>query len=91
MDRDKLLKALTELDFMATDLKLYLDTHPMDENAIEKYNDIAEEANKLRFQYERKYGPLTPSSQSSSKWEWINDPWPWQSKFNFDLDREDRL
>ncbi len=90
MDRDKLLKELTELDFMATDLQLYLDTHPNDMNALEKFNFISNESKKAKAQYEKKYGPLTSSSESFQKWDWVNDPWPWQPKANFNLDMEDK-
>ncbi len=34
MNRDDLLRELTALDFVAVDLNLYLNTHPMDCEAI---------------------------------------------------------
>ena len=88
MDREQLLCELTALDFMAVDLHLYLDTHPHDREALDKYNQIVGKANKLRAEYENEVGPLfSYRSMSDSPWEWIEDPWPWQSSFNFRLSR----
>lgn len=86
MNRDELLKCLTALDFMAVDLALYLDTHPHDDDAINKYNETVDEADKYRLMYEANYGPLCSyRSASRNKWSWINNPWPWTEQFNFEL------
>ena len=86
MDRDELLKCLTAMDFMAVDLALYLNTHPQDEEAVAKYNETITEADKLRQMYETNYGPLCSyRSMSRKKWTWVNNPWPWSEKFNFDF------
>ena len=91
MDRDSILKRLTILDFLAVDLQLYLDSHPNDENAIQKYNSVVDEADGLREQYEKRFGPLF-SFRSYSKrdeFNWTDDPWPWESDFNFDMGGND--
>ena len=28
--------------------------------------------------FEKKYGPLKAGSNNTSKWKWINSPWPWE-------------
>lgn len=90
MDRDTLLNRLTVLDFMAVDLHLFLDTHPKDSEAIEKYNSVIREADAVRCQYEKLYGPLCSfRSMSKSQFHWIDDPWPWQESFNFSLAGEE--
>lgn len=88
MERAKLLNDLTALDFMAVDLHLYLDTHPDDDEAIEKYNEIIREADSVRYEYERAYGPLCGfrSLSSDENFTWIDSPWPWQSSFNYNLE-----
>ena len=40
MDRDELLKKLSELDFIAVDLGLFLNTHPDNKEAIQAYNQL---------------------------------------------------
>lgn len=68
-----LLNRLTVLDFMAVDLHLFLNTHPKDTDAIEKYNSIIKEADSIRCQYENLYGPLCSfRSLSKSQFRWID-------------------
>jgi spore coat protein JB len=91
MNRDEMLKRLTALDFYIIDLHLYLNTHPTDRDAIMKHNEVVKEARELREEYERLYGPLMAfNSTSKCPWQWMENPWPWQYKFNFDLAGDDR-
>jgi spore coat protein JB len=89
MNRDDLLRELTALDFVAVDLNLYLNTHPMDCEAIQEFNRVIHKAGQLRDMYEKAYGPLTANRSSECPWQWFEDPWPWQSCFNFYLPREE--
>lgn len=91
MNREDILNKLTVLDFMAVDLQLFLDTHPDNEKAIEKYNEVIREADSVRCQYEKLYGPLCSfrSMSSAGEFRWINNPWPWSEKFNYSLAGED--
>ena len=87
--REELLQKLTALDFAAVDLHLYLNTHPCDSKAIENYNCIIAEANAVRAHYEEAFGPLCgfrSESRDQNDWQWINEPWPWEQSFNFNLD-----
>ena len=89
MMRDELLKQLTVLDFMAVDLQLYLDTHPQDMEALEKYNQTVMQADALRAKYEDKYGPLFSfRSIGGNKYRWTDNPWPWEKDFNFNMSEE---
>ena len=86
--RDVLLEKLTALDFAATDLHLYLDTHPCDTEAIENYNHVVTEAKKAREEYEKRFGPIyafRSENAEPSVWLWADDPWPWEQPFNFHL------
>lgn len=87
MEREQLLNDLTTLDFMAVDMALYLDTHPNDEDGIAIYNEIIKEANNARALFEEKFGPLCSyrSMSNDKKFEWINNPWPWQECFNYSV------
>ena len=75
-DRQSLLMKLSEYDFAAIDLQLFLDTHPDDKKAIEQYNMAVNAANKLRAEYEKAYGPLasfvTPSRPE--EFTYIHEP-----------------
>lgn len=90
MNRDKMLEELTALDFVAVDLALYLDTHPLDQEALSHYNSVVRQAGMLRNQYERAFGPLDSfRSPSRHPWQWIDNPWPWQMPFNIQLAGEE--
>ncbi|HOJ10076.1 MAG TPA: spore coat protein CotJB [Clostridiales bacterium] len=90
MNKQSLLKKIMELDFVAVDLQLYLNTHPCDKEALCKFNTIVNQAHMLRQEYERLYGPLCSyRSPSRYPWQWINNPWPWNYCFNFRMSREE--
>ena len=87
VSKKELLRQITILDFVATDLGLFLDTHPKDAEAICKYNETVQAAEACRKEYNEHYGPLTGwrCKNPSSCWEWDKNPWPWQVHYNFDL------
>ena len=86
-----MLKKLTALDFYIIDLHLYLNTHPNDKDAIMKYNAVVKEATAMRQEYQEQFGMLMAGTTPSKvPWQWIDNPWPWQYKFNFDLAGEDK-
>lgn len=91
MSRDEMLKKISALDFFIIDIGLYLNTHPDDREAIMKYNAMVKEARALRQDFEEQFGMLSVgSSPSKQPWQWIENPWPWQYKFNFDLSGDDK-
>ena len=75
--REELLTDVSALDFMLTDLNLYLDTHPDDQKALMYYHNIRNQYNMLKQQFTENFGPLTPNSTSPTLWNWIDNPWPW--------------
>lgn len=76
----EILTYIDALCFACVDLNLYLDTHPDDQLALQKFNEYREEKNAYINQYEREYGPLTLNSDSLSSYPWIwnERPWPWE-------------
>lgn len=87
MNRDTLLSKLIALDFMAVDLSLYLNNHSNEKKAIEKYNSVIKEADMIRMEYEKNFGPLCSyrSFVPNNKWIWIDNPWPWEYCFNHNI------
>lgn len=88
MDRDEVLKNLTELDFMSVDLGLYLNTHPTDTAAIAEYNKIIKAADMVREKYESEFGPLCSFrsyARDPQNWTWEKEPWPWDASFNYTI------
>lgn len=89
MNRDELLKKLSELDFIAVDLGLFLNTHPDHSEAIQTYDQVITAADAVRMKYEESYGPLCSFrsyAADTNHWAWMHDPWPWQNDFNISLE-----
>jgi len=77
----KLLRRLQELEFVAVELNLYLDTHPDDTRAIREYNKIHDELRQVGDQYARTCGPhlgFGLSRNHGDTWLWAEEPWPWE-------------
>lgn len=72
------LRKVQEMEFVAIELNLYLDTHPCDEDAIHDYNCAIDILKKYMKDYEDEFGPLLPIRKSTVPWQWIEGPWPWE-------------
>lgn len=80
-NRSDLLARINHASFVVDDVKLYLDTHPCDSNALSLFFEYSKIRNKALKEYAEIYGPLTVDTASASEnnyWNWINEPWPWQ-------------
>lgn len=75
------LNELQALEFVITELGLYLDTHPDDEEAFFVYKQYVDLEKKAREAYARNKDPLfqTDSAKHDS-FAWVRDPWPWHLK-----------
>jgi ribosome biogenesis GTPase len=60
-DRSRLLRRLAAEDFAVYEATLYLDVYPDSTRALAYYRKHSEEAEKLRAEYIRRYGPLSSS------------------------------
>ena len=79
MERNKLLKELSEVEFAFHDTALYLDTHPNDREALAALKNYKQRYNELKKAYEDNCGMLSRFSPNNSDktWTWIANPWPW--------------
>lgn len=79
-ERDTLLRKIQELEFVALELNLYLNTHPDEKDPLEHFNRVSKELRQAINKYEECYGPLFNFGLSpiyGDKWTWKDDPWPW--------------
>lgn len=87
MDKMELLKQISAVEFMKEDLSLYLNTHPMDKEAIKIYNCYVVECKRLLGIYEMNFGMLCENnSVSPYPWQWVTEPWPWDKEANFEFE-----
>ncbi|MGN0531656.1 MAG: spore coat protein CotJB [Eubacterium sp.] len=75
--RNKLLLRLSAANFGMIETRLFLDTHPNDQEAMAMYNKYTDKYSALKKEYESKYGPLTLNGINSD--DWLQDPWPWDN------------
>ena len=75
-----LLLKIQEMEFVAIELQLYLDTHPCDADALNDYNCAVDALRKYMLEYEAAFGAISASGHhgGNGKWDWIDSPWPWE-------------
>ena len=81
MKKNELLNHLNAVSFAVVEAQLYLDTHPEDPDALAYFQKYSQLRNQALKEYATYYGPLTIDTATSSctdRWNWINEPWPWQ-------------
>lgn len=57
--RKDLLMQIGHASFAVDDVKLYLDTHPRDQEALDFFYEYNKKRNQLLKEYAKYYGPLT--------------------------------
>ena len=86
-NRTRLLDKISKHKFVLGDLKLYLDTHENDKQALRMYEKYQKQCEQWIAEYEKTYGPLTAGlTNKTDRWNWIDGPWPWENQYN---ERED--
>ncbi len=74
---DELLRAIAEADFFATDLKLYLDTHPDDTRALEMYREAVKQYKACKAAFEDSFYPLDATAAGKDgEWDWLCGAFP---------------
>ena len=63
------------MGFSAWEVRLYLNTHPHDMNALQLYQQLCQQAPKPN--YACTFVPCT-----GDHWSWVDDPWPWECEAN---------
>ena len=80
-ERERLLRRLSAAQFAAWELNVFLDTHPNNAEAINRYKAYKKTAQELMASYESKYGPLKAQNVTNDVWfDWVNNPWPWEAE-----------
>lgn len=79
-NRNQMLRKIAELDFAITDLHLYLDTHPNNDEIGKKIAEYQAKSNAMRSEFEKFFGPLDNSDKNGNRWAWISNPWPWDTQ-----------
>lgn len=82
-EQSVLFARITQISFVMDDLRLFLDTHPEQCEALAMYAENRKLREELIDTYTAKYGPLKAySAGGSTEWNWTNAPMPWESEAN---------
>lgn len=78
--RRELLEWINIVSFAVDDVKLFLDTHPCNTEALEYFEEFKKQRVQALREYAKCYGPLTidTACTPAERWMWVNEPWPWQ-------------
>lgn len=82
----KTLQEIYTTSFVMDDLRLYLDTHPHDQNAIDAFEKYQKMRDAAIQKHETESGPINSyriekgTGNESNTWQWVNCPWPWEKE-----------
>ena len=78
MPKCQLMEHLQIISFAIDDLRLFIDTHPNCEDAIECINELMTLRHMVLKQYTTKYGPIySYMVDTDNGWDWTSAPLPW--------------
>lgn len=79
-EKENMIHDIGIVSFVAYEMALYLDTHPMDREAMEYFNHYMRMKNQMMRDFAAKYWPLTLSTADtcSKEWKWALSPMPWE-------------
>lgn len=80
MEQETMLHDIGVVDFVAVEMAEYLDTHPLDREAMEYFNHYMRMKNQMMRDYANKFGPLSLSvaDTCAKEWKWALQPMPWE-------------
>ena len=73
---EKLYKIMS-LGFAITDLNLYLDLHPDNQEKLQKFKSLVKQKETLEEEYIKEYGPLKLEQVNGNTFNWVSD-FPWE-------------
>lgn len=82
-DREKMLQKVRMYGFAMLDNGLFLNGHPRDASALAYQKKTKALYDQAVREYESNFGPLRMEhADDMTKWNWIEDPWPWEGVDN---------
>ena len=77
-NQNSLLKEVQMATFSLIETNLYLDTHPYDCEAAKALEHYAEKLANAIEKYEQECGALYIGSITSTPYDWVKTPFPWE-------------
>ena len=76
MSQGAMFEAIRQVSFVMDELRLFLDTHPDDEKALELYREAVKQTEACRCAFENEFYPLRASCAGKDcGWDWLSGQW----------------
>ena len=80
MSCEQMLTKISELEFTLTDLNLYLDTHPNNQEALDMFTKLSASLKSLKYDYAQRCRALCVNDvPNTAPFQWASTKWPWQA------------
>lgn len=81
-DEVRLFNEINLLDFALTEITLFLDTHPDNQEAMRFFNYYNRLKQDKMKEFAASYGPLTRNQATDQHGDflWTVQPWPWEGE-----------
>ena len=81
LSKRALEKEIARVSFTMDELRLFLDTHPHEREALSAFCELRKRREKLLESYEEAYGPMEAyRAGGTDSWNWVQQPWPWEKE-----------
>ena len=82
-NRRELFEMIGAVSFLIDDLRLFLDTHPDNAEALSLFSEYQNQRSELISKYTNQFGPIDSYCVNTDNgWSWINEPMPWKTEAN---------
>ncbi len=80
--RNELLNIIDKTSFAMDDTRLFLDTHPNCQEALEFFQIMKVKRERAIEEYTKAFGPIRSYDVAPCDvWKWNMGPWPWQASY----------
>lgn len=80
-NREKLFGCITATSFVLDDLRIYLDTHPTDQEALDYWEKVSKVRKEAVEEYTKCFDPIySYDVMNKNRWAWVEEPWPWEGR-----------
>ena len=81
--RRELFDTIGAVSFFLDDLRLYLDTHPDDAEALGRFKELQQKRHSLIAEYTSSFGSIDSYYVNTENgWDWNDCPIPWRGEAN---------
>ena len=79
-EQQRLRRKISAYSFSIWELHLFFFFFPNNCEAAKNMEEYRKKYEELKAQYEASYGPLNENSAKTSRWDWVTNPWPWETE-----------